>query len=69
MTDIVRAKFNQNPEFAEKLLATNDQIIEYGNCDNDTFWGISPTRSGCGLNNLGLILMEIREELALGEKV
>lgn len=68
MTEIVRAKFEQNAELANKLLETGTDYIEYGNADDDTFWGISPIRSGCGLNNLGLILMEIREELIMKQE-
>lgn len=59
MEDLLRQKFWQ-PEFREKLLATGDcQIIE-GNHWNDTFWGVC---KGRGENNLGKIIMRIREEL------
>ena len=51
-------KFNQ-PEWKEKLLATNhDKIIEWNNW-NDKFWGVS-VKDGVGENHLGLLLMEIR---------
>jgi ribA/ribD-fused uncharacterized protein len=65
MTDIVRSKFNQHPELKSNLLETGQAHIEYGNSLDDSYWGISPINSGMGLNNLGLILMELREEFEL----
>lgn len=62
MEEIVRAKFTQNEELTKKLLETDDMILEEGNTWNDTFWGIC-LNSGIGKNNLGIILMKIREEL------
>lgn len=60
MRDAVYAKFSQNPELKEKLLATGDlEIIE--NSLIDSFWGIGADRQG--KNILGKILMEIREKL------
>ena len=41
MEDIVRAKFNQNPELKEKLLETEDLRLIEGNNWNDDFYGIS----------------------------
>lgn len=68
MRDIVRAKFVQNPELAQKLLATGDAILEEGNWWNDRFWGVD-IRSGLGRNELGRILMAVRIELALKKEV
>lgn len=62
MEEIVRAKFMQNPELAEKLLATGDKVIVEGNTWGDTCWGVD-SRTGQGENHLGKILMKIREEL------
>lgn len=60
MEDIVRAKFTQNEELKEKLIATgNEELIE-GNAWNDTYWGVC---GGKGKNMLGKILMKVREEL------
>lgn len=62
MEEIVRAKFTQNPDLKEKLLATGDMILEEGNKWGDTFWGVS-LRTGRGNNHLGRILMKVRDEL------
>lgn len=60
MTDIVRAKFAPGSGLAEKLLATGDAKLVEGNTWNDTFWGVC---RGRGRNELGKILMKIRDEL------
>lgn len=60
MAEVVRAKFMQNPSLKEKLLATDDVIIEEGNTWGDTFWGIC---KGEGENHLGKILMNLRNDL------
>ena len=60
MRDIVYAKFTQNPELREKLINTDDEYLEEGNTWGDRIWG---TVNGSGANNLGRILMEIREQL------
>ncbi len=62
MTSIIRAKFTQNPDLMEKLLATGNERIEEGNHWGDRFWGVSPAGSDQGMNHLGEILMELREE-------
>lgn len=59
MRKCVRAKFSQNADLKEKLLAT-DGYLEEGNNWGDKFWG---TNDGIGYNMLGKILMEIRTEL------
>ena len=62
MSEIVHAKFEQNPDLAEKLLATgNDALIE-GNTWNDKFWGVD-SRTGEGQNMLGNVLMGVRTTL------
>lgn len=65
MEEIVRAKFAQHPELAEKLLATGDKVLVEGNHWGDTCWGVD-TRTGQGENHLGKILMRVREELRVG---
>lgn len=60
MADIVMAKFRQNSELAEKLLATGDSYLEEGNDWGDRIWG---TVNGQGANCLGRILMNTRENL------
>ena len=64
MEEIVRAKFTQHPELAERLLATGDKVLIEGNHWGDTCWGVD-TRTGRGENHLGKILMNVREELKL----
>ena len=63
MKKLIRAKFN-SPELAEKLKLVQGKIIEE-NSWNDRFWGMC---RGYGMNNLGKILEEIRDELLGGEK-
>ena len=60
MTSIVRAKFRQHPELADKLLATGNALLVEGNWWHDTFWGVC---GGVGHNYLGKILMMVRREL------
>ena len=60
MRKAVRAKFRQDPELAEKLLATgNARLVEH--TSTDAYWGDGG--DGKGLNRLGEILMEVRSEL------
>lgn len=59
MTDIVRQKFT-DLLLARKLLETGDTNLIEGNTWNDRFWGVC---NGKGENNLGKILMKVREEL------
>ena len=63
MYEICKAKFTQNPELTEKLLATGDEELIEGNDWGDMIWG---QVNGKGQNNLGKILMRIRSELAAG---
>ena len=60
MYEICLAKFSQNKELKEKLLATGDKHLEEGNTWGDRIWG---TVNGVGENRLGKILMKVREEL------
>ena len=60
MYEICKAKFTQNNDLAEKLLATGDEELVEGNNWNDKIWG---KVNGEGENRLGVILMRIREEL------
>ena len=61
MEEILRAKFTQNPELMEKLLATKQALIVEGNNWKDTFWGFD-VNLGYGQNMLGQLLMKIRAE-------
>lgn len=60
MHHLVLDKFARNEELRTKLLATDDQELIEGNNWNDTYWGVC---GGEGQNNLGKILMKVREEL------
>lgn len=61
MYEVCYAKFTQNPELKEKLLATGDEELVEGNTWHDTYWGVCNRR---GKNKLGKILMRVREELS-----
>lgn len=61
MRDVLVAKFSQNPELAERLLATGDAELIEGNTWGDTFWGVDSKKGG--RNELGKLLMELRANL------
>ena len=65
-----RAKFEQNPDLKQKLLATGDAILAEASPDDDV-WGIkldaqtaatTPMEKWPGEGLLGKVLMELREE-------
>jgi ribA/ribD-fused uncharacterized protein len=58
MLNGLRAKFQQHPELAQKLLATGDAVL-HENSPTDMFWGKK------GKDSLGKLLMQVREELRL----
>ncbi len=60
MYRVCLAKFSQNEDLKEKLLATGEEELVEGNNWRDTYWGVY---NGVGQNRLGKILMRIREEL------
>jgi ribA/ribD-fused uncharacterized protein len=55
----IREKF-KHQDLKEMLLATDDEELVEGNWWNDTFWGVC---RGDGENNLGKIIMKVRDEL------
>jgi predicted NAD-dependent protein-ADP-ribosyltransferase YbiA (DUF1768 family)/O-acetyl-ADP-ribose deacetylase (regulator of RNase III) len=63
MRKAVESKFGNNPDLMERLLGTGTEYISEDNDWGDTFWGIS---GGQGQNNLGKILMGIRDAAAAG---
>jgi ribA/ribD-fused uncharacterized protein len=66
MYEICFAKFSQNEDLKEKLLATGDEYLEEGTYWHDNCWGncyCEKCKDIVGENRLGEILMEIREEL------
>jgi len=60
MYKIVKNKFMQNSTITKLLIDTNDKVIIEGNTWGDIYWGIC---NGIGENNLGKILMKVREEM------
>ena len=58
MEEIVRCKFDQNPDLKEKLIDTGDALLIEGNTWGDKYWGMC---NGSGENHLGFILMKIRD--------
>jgi ribA/ribD-fused uncharacterized protein len=63
MRAVLRAKFGQHPDLAELLLSTgNARLVESATVDSkvNRVWG---EVKGVGQNMLGIILMEVREEL------
>lgn len=68
MYQIVKAKFEQNKDLKDKLLATGDEYLQEGNDWHDNYWGVctcnrSKCRDTVARNNLGKILMKVRREL------
>jgi ribA/ribD-fused uncharacterized protein len=60
MLELLRFKFGAHAELATKLLATKDAELIEANNWGDTFWGVW---RGKGHNQLGKLLMQVREEL------
>lgn len=66
MYEICYAKFSQNQDLKNKLLATGDEYLEEGTHWHDNYWGncyCEKCKDIKGENKLGIILMKIREEL------
>lgn len=61
MEDLLRQKFSSGSDLARKLLLTGDEELVEGNTWGDTYWGVDSVKGG--QNNLGKLLMKIREEL------
>lgn len=64
MRDILFIKFRDNPHLSQKLLATHDAHLEERLWWRDTFWGYDVNLRR-GDNNLGRLLMQVREQLRL----
>jgi len=63
MRNVLRAKFTQNEDLKELLLSTGDaRLVEVRRTDNlvNRTWG---EVNGKGSNMLGVLLMEVREEI------
>lgn len=59
MKKCVKSKF-EDYDLRNRLLSTGDVELIEGNWWNDTVWGVC---NGIGQNNLGKILMEVRDEI------
>lgn len=59
MARIIAAKFDQNSDLHEKLMATKGMFLIEGNTWGDHFWGVC---NGKGHNHLGKILMAYRDD-------
>lgn len=64
MATALKLKFDQNQSLKARLLATGSSKLVEGNYWNDTFWGVC---RGYGRNELGLLLMRLRDEYRRGE--
>lgn len=60
MRELLRRKFAPGSTLARKLVATHGMQLIEGNTWGDTFWGVC---RGKGENQLGKLLMEIRDDL------
>lgn len=58
MRSVLVEKFNRHLDLRTKLLETESKFLEERNYWNDQFWG---TCNGIGENNLGKLLMSIRD--------
>jgi ribA/ribD-fused uncharacterized protein len=66
MRAVLRAKFTQHPDLAEVLISTGaKRLVEAGTVNNavNRLWG---EVNGKGENMLGVMLMEVRDQLASG---
>jgi ribA/ribD-fused uncharacterized protein len=59
MLEVLRAKF-KNTRLAQRLLLTGSAELIEMNTWGDTYWGVC---GGQGLNKLGTLLMQVRQEL------
>ncbi len=61
----LRYKFSKyNPTLRKQLLDTGAQYLQEGNWWNDKTWGVC-LKTGEGENNLGKLLMQVRDEIRL----
>lgn len=66
MCEVCYAKFTQDKDLKKKLLETGDEYLQEGNFHRDAYWGRiwnDEKKAWIGDNNLGKILMKIREVL------
>ncbi|KAL1522112.1 hypothetical protein AB1Y20_021754 [Prymnesium parvum] len=63
MEAVLRDKFRRDQALRERLLKTENKNLIAGNSWGETFWGVS---QGSGNNQLGKLLMMLREEIRTG---
>lgn len=68
MSELQAKKFSRNPELKDKLLATGNAILVETNNWGDDIWGDSTTTKTPGRNQLGSVLMTVRETLRISQK-
>ena len=64
---LLRDKFIRNKQAKAALLKTNRRPLQYLNDHGDLFWGIDHEKRG--QNNLGKLLVKIREDISKGEDI
>ena len=65
MRDVLIDKFTRHEELKQKLIDTGDKYIEETNAWKDQFYGVY-YKTGEGQNNLGKLLMLLRDKLKKG---
>ncbi len=65
MEGLLRGKFQPGTGLADLLMRTGTAKLVEGNTHGDTFWGRC---RGKGANHLGLLLMEIRDDLQVEQE-
>lgn len=65
MASLIKQKFTEHPDLKMKLLLTGKKELIQGNTKKDHFWG--QDQDGIGENNLGKILMAIRDQIRATE--
>jgi ribA/ribD-fused uncharacterized protein len=64
MENALYSKFTLNKDLNKKLIETGDLYLEETNFWKDTFWGVC---EGVGKNNMGKLLMKVRNDIKWGE--
>lgn len=66
MYELTLLKYSQNDDLLKLLIATGDKKIIEENYWHDTYWGVCSCDSHfySGNNNLGKIIMKVRDELS-----
>ena len=60
MYDLLKQKFSTYPDLTELLHSTGKIELIAGNSEDETFWGVC---NGKGRNELGKLLMQLRERI------